>query len=351
MRSMLIHQNFTGGNIRILKTDGDVFCLDNELRDTLEDWFYFAFCVEGAAGKTVTFRFPPVRIGPNGPAVSHDLANWNWLGSTGESDAFTYRFGEEENRVYFAHDLLYHPNRFLAFCKEKNLPVQTFCLSEKGSRVPFVTFGDGERVILLTARHHACESTGSYVLEGVLDELLCEPLANAKIVCVPFVDYDGVLAGDQGKSRAPHDHNRDYVNGTEALYPSVREIRRIADRGVTYAFDFHSPWHCGGRNDHVFIVRKQKTFTPAYDRFSSLFASLAGGKALAYDPAFDARPDVEWNASDAPCFGNYMLLYGRARLAFSLETPYFGRPEDVYSQEKAVETGRCFAKALRLFDK
>lgn len=46
---MKLHKNFVGGNIRIIKTDGDTVFLDNELRDTTEDWFYFAFCVEGAA--------------------------------------------------------------------------------------------------------------------------------------------------------------------------------------------------------------------------------------------------------------------------------------------------------------
>ena len=38
---------------------------------------------------------------------------------------------------------------------------------------------------------------------------------------VPFTDYDGAQAGDQGKNRAPHDHNRDYV---EFLYPETKAI-------------------------------------------------------------------------------------------------------------------------------
>lgn len=46
---MKLHKNFVGGNIRVIKTDGDTVFLDNELRDTTEDRFCFAFCVEGAA--------------------------------------------------------------------------------------------------------------------------------------------------------------------------------------------------------------------------------------------------------------------------------------------------------------
>ena len=47
---MNIHQNFIGGNITVTKqTEKDVY-LENQLRDTDKDWFYWAFCVENAAG-------------------------------------------------------------------------------------------------------------------------------------------------------------------------------------------------------------------------------------------------------------------------------------------------------------
>jgi len=54
---MKIHGNFTGGNIRVLKVDGSHVYVQNELRDTIGDWFYWAFCVEGAQGQTLTFHF------------------------------------------------------------------------------------------------------------------------------------------------------------------------------------------------------------------------------------------------------------------------------------------------------
>ena len=54
---MKIHANFTGGNIRVLEINGDIIQVQNEIRDTTEDWFYWAFCVEGAQGRTLNFRF------------------------------------------------------------------------------------------------------------------------------------------------------------------------------------------------------------------------------------------------------------------------------------------------------
>ena len=110
---MEIKSDFVGGNIRIEKQDGNTYYLNNELRDTQEDWFYWAFCAEGFGGKTVTFKFPENRIGYYGPAVSHDLKKWEWLGKGEEANAFAYTFGKDENKVYFAHSMLYHPDRVL----------------------------------------------------------------------------------------------------------------------------------------------------------------------------------------------------------------------------------------------
>lgn len=70
---MKIHSDFIGGNIDVVRvTDAEVF-LKNQIRDTMEDWFYWAFCVEGAQGKTLTIHFDKKWIGYYGPAVSHNL--------------------------------------------------------------------------------------------------------------------------------------------------------------------------------------------------------------------------------------------------------------------------------------
>ncbi len=347
---MLIHQNFTGGNIRVVETDGCVIHLNNELRDTPTDWFYWAFCIEGAAGQTLTFRFPKVRLGYYGPAVSHDLKSWKWLGKGEDPDSFTYTFGADENKVYFAHNMLYHPDRFDAFVKRNGLQTEEFCLSRKGRSVPCLRFGDGNHVILLTARHHACEATGNYVLEGVLEKLIRNPIPDTRVICVPFVDYDGVVDGDQGKNRAPYDHNRDYIYGTPAIYPEVAELRKIAAEGILYGFDFHSPYHLGGSNDYVFIVRKRAEKTPLYNRFGTLLESSLTDKALRYEMKNDYPPDTGWNKSDTPTFACYMDTYAGAELAFTLETTYFGKENNIFNQENSVELGRCFAEALRSYE-
>ena len=344
---MIISSDFQGGNIIVSEVSGDTVYLDRDMRDSSGDWFYWAFSVSGAVGRRVTFRFPRDRIGYFGPAVSHDLINWHWLGC-GDVDSFTYTFGEGEEKVYFAHHILYPEERLEALSSIDGISCSELCVSKKGRSVPYYRLGGGERKILLTARHHACESTGSYVLEGVALALAKEPIENTELIIVPYVDYDGVIDADQGKSRRPHDHNRDYDPKCEAIYPETAAIREIGrSERIVCAFDFHSPYHKGERHDHAFIV--QKAGVERLERFGDILAETMTAEAFRYDRHMDIAPGVEWNNPDAPTFASYMINEAGADIAFTLETAYFGTEDNVASADGFIELGRCFATALRKY--
>ncbi len=343
-----INRDFPGANVQVLSVTEDVAEVEVELRDTVEDWFFWCFKVEGAGGRTVTFRFPSEnRVGYYGAAVSHDGMDWKWQheDAAHSGGGFTYAFAEGEDEVWFAHDMVYRPERFDALAQKLGLEVRTLCESEKGRRVPYVEAGQGEDILLLTARHHACESTGSFVLEGVLEEALRTLADRFRIVCVPFVDYDGVVDGDQGKSRRGHDHNRDYVRGETPWYGTTKRIREIADTGkVKYAFDFHSPWHLGGENDVLFIPMGKK-MQRGTEAFAKVWAQKMDADGFMYDPADNMLPDVGWNKSGTPTYSSYMADSG-ALLTFTVETPYFLVTDRAFSPERARATGRAFVRAL-----
>ena len=346
---MIIHKNFIGGNICVVKQNERGVYVENELRDTQENWFYWAFCVEGAQGKTVTFHFQDDRLGYFGPAVSYDLDTWEWLGTCGKNE-FTYTFGAKETKVYFAHSMLYHPKRFLSFAEANGLTVQTFCQSKKERSVPYITFGNGHRSVILTARHHACESTGNYVMEGVLTELLNNPIPDTKILCVPFMDYDGVIDGDQGKSRAPHDYNRDYAENAKSIYPETAKMREyVKEHGCHYGFDFHSPWHIGQQNDKAFIVQNSLEKLDKLNAFGELLESVITEKAFQYRHADDYPFQTGWNKGGATTFASYVAKRLENEVAFTLETAYFGKEDNRVSQERLLELGKCFAQALRKY--
>lgn len=341
-----IHSNFIGGNIRVVDITDNTVTLENELRDTEGNWFYWAFCVENAKGKTITFKMQPIRLGYWGPAVSYDLENWHWLDSC-DGDTFTYHFNENETKVYFAHHMLYHPNRFSMLCDKLKLDIKELCKSRKNRSVPCLRIGEGEKSIILTARHHACESTGNYVLEGVITELTKNPIENTRILVVPFVDYDGVIDGDQGKSRIPHDHNRDYIENP--IYPEVCAIReQMKNYGCNYGFDFHSPWHKGKVNDKIFVVRNLNEKIADFDEFSSILENEITENSMKYFKKDDYPPCTDWN-QPCSCFGYTSNIRPECKIAFTLESAYFGTEDNKVSTEKLVELGKCFAKAMKKY--
>ena len=243
--------------------------------------------------------------------------------------------------------MLYHPKRFFALCDSLNLEVNELSKSRKGRQVPCLNIGSGDISIIFTARHHACESTGNYVLEGALCELTKKPIENARILVVPFVDYDGVVDGDQGKSRFPHDHNRDYID--DPIYPEVRAIcKHMSEYGCHYGFDLHSPWHKGGTNDKIFVVRNLPEKEGDFDLFSGTFESGISENSMSYSKENDYPPCTKWN-QPSTSFGYTTNTRPSCNLAFTLESTYFGTPDNLVSGERLVELGRCFARAVKKY--
>lgn len=348
---MNITQKFPGGNISVIKIKGDTVFLKNEIRDSEGDWFYWAFCVTGAAGKTLKFVFDNKnRVGYYGAAVSHDLKNFKWSGSRIDGGSFVYHFSNEEDKVYFAHDFLYTGQMLFDFAKANGIEIRTLAKSRKGRDIPYFEFGNGKRHIVLTARHHACESTGSYVLEGLVKELHENPIEDTVIFCVPMVDYDGVCDGDQGKNRKPHDHNQDYDPSALPIYETTDIIRKYIEKNnVKMGFDFHSPWHLGGINDKVFVVRKRPEKNAEYIRFGKLLTECITDDSVKYNTADDFLPNTEWNKPNGATFANYILRRPGADVAFTLEICYFGEKDNIFSAERARKLGSCFAEALRKY--
>lgn len=208
-------------------------------------------------------------------------------------------------------------------------------------------FIGGNISIILTARHHACESTGNYVLEGVLDEFAKSLPDDIRILCVPFVDCDGVIKGDQGKSRYPHDHNRDYTD--KPVYAEVAAIKEYIDaHGCNYGFDFHSPWHTGDENDNIFIVRNSVENELNFERFADILEKSISEKSMDYKKANDHPPLTGWN-QPSPSFACTMSERPECRLAFTLESTYFGTERNKVSSERLIELGKCFAKSIKMF--
>jgi len=361
---------FPGGNIVVEGVEGDVVRVHQDLRDTEGGWFYWCFRLRGAGGRRLRFVFTQSRaIGARGPAVSLDGGEgWRWLGAgCVDGNAFTFTVPQDAQEVRLSFAMPYQLARWEAFAAANaaspHLWTGELCRTRKGRPVPYARAGclrTGPRHrVVVTCLHHCCEMMASYALEGLVHAVLCDAdeeaewlRRNVEFFIVPFVDLDGVEDGDQGKNRRPHDHNRDYDDGS--IYPSVRAIRQAVPAWgagrLHVAADLHCPWIDGVHNEVVYVVGSQE---PALDaeqrRFSSIIEALPD-RALPFS-ADDFLPfGVDWNApenySGGKGFGRWAGELPGVRLACSMEIPYANAGGSEVNQASAHAFGRDLARAL-----
>lgn len=372
---MQIDGDFPGGNVIVHGIVGDTARISQDIRDTEGFWFYWSFRVRGAAGRTVTFAFEAKRslIGTRGPCVSTDGGvTWNWLGIESVKDnSFTYTFADGAKEVYFAVGLPYLETNLRAFlARHKGNPAlktSVLCRSEGGRDVELLRAGrlDGEEQyrMLFTCRHHSCEAMASYALEGILDAALAPDELGAwyrgrvAIAAVPFVDKDGVEAGDQGKNRKPYDHNRDYSEPPDGgRYASVTAIKALAretgKKGIDFALDLHCPYlKSGDSNEQLYFVGSpQADHWTRVERLAGILEKSKRGP-LPYEVRHGLPFGKLWNDYNGPLksFGRWMTLQPWAVTATSIEVPYANCGEVTTSPENVRAFGRDLAAALREF--
>lgn len=263
-----ISTDHPGGNVKVLKNEGAQIEIAPDQREYKTPWFYWNIATEASEPGKVRFTFDaPGRLGARGPAVSlDDGKTWNWLGTEhvtygkakkgeepGIRESFEYQYTAEHKKVRLAMAVPYQLHDLEAFLEtqkhNKHLTRHVLTRSAKGRFVPLLQVGEpgpGKAAMLVASRNHACESMASYVHEGLLAEASSEsPLAQEfrkryALFSVPIVDLDGVELGDQGKNRAPHDHNRDY--GTDGIYAETKAIQELAEaQKMRFGLDIHCP--------------------------------------------------------------------------------------------------------------
>lgn len=367
-----VDADFPGGNIVVDEVDHDAIRVHPDLRDTVGNWFYWYFRVRGGAGRTLRVQFTGdsrTPLAARGPAVSLDTGrSWQWHGADAvDGREFSYSVPDGVDEVRFAFAMPYaeeNLHRFLDGRVEgRDYTISELTRSEQGRVVEMVRVGCRDdpppHRVLMTCRHHACEMMASYVLEGVMARVMdrSEPVGqwlsdNVEFIVIPFVDKDGVEAGDQGKNRAPHDHNRDYAPAPNGgRYASVRAIRDLANDPRTgpidLAFDVHDPAMAGPVHERIYMVggRNAEVWSEV-ERFSEHLERVHVG-ALPYRQSSNLPYGTSWNTDKnypAPLLSNGLFLETVPSVGMhaTLEFPY----ASVDGEEVTAETGRQFGADL-----
>jgi hypothetical protein len=378
---LTINADFPGGNILLERVAGVEVYLRQDLRDSISGWFYWAFRVCGAAGRKLTFHFTGGDVlGVRGPAISDDDGVlWQWLGDeivnheNREDVIFSHQFAPHEDEVLLAFCPTYterNLNEFLASQHgSTHLQKSTLCQSRDGKDVELLRIGNPSAAfkLLFTCRHHCCEAAASYLLEGVLQAMLGggevgEWLrANADCVVVPFMDKDGVEAGDQGKNREPHDHNRDYKGEIEdSIYPEVAALRRwvaawLQPGDSLVALDLHCPHICGNENEDVYFVGgPSPEIWREVQELSRIWESVCDG-VIPFESHRNLAFGRKWNTAGNYAAGKSCSRWAselpQARLAAAIEMPYANAGGAEVLPGTCRELGRSLAKALQIYGK
>lgn len=369
-QSLRINADFPGGNILVDSIRNNTVYVRPDLRDTKTDWFYWYYSVTGISSDSVRFVFTrPNCMTVKGPAISTDEGRtWTWLfDERRTANEFTY-FIEAGQEVRFSMGMPYTQEDFEVFMVPyKNLPsveLETLCVTPKGRSVEkLVIRPEGansiKRKVLLTARHHACEMTANYALEGMVAAILSDnPAMNefresTEFWIIPFMDKDGVEDGDQGKNRAPRDHNRDYDG--KSIYCSTATLREQvpawSNGDLQVAIDLHCPWIKGAYNEVIYMVGTEKPEIAKSQHAFLQYISENNRGPLKYDLKQGLLPfGMAWNTSEnyeqGRSFASWASNIPGIDLATTFEIPYAVHNESVMTAEKLRLFGRDLAFAL-----
>jgi hypothetical protein len=369
--NVVVDAAFPGGNIIVDEVCGARIRIRQDLRDTEGDWFYWYFRVRGAAGRTLDVEFSDSQvIGNAGPAASFDGgATWQWLGLERVRDlrAFACDVPAGCDEARFALAIPYVESNLRAWltshADNPHLRLETLCRSRAGRAVERLRLGcvdrDPEHRILLSARHHCCEMTANFVLEGVMDTMLGDGETGrwfrdrVEACVVPFADKDGVEQGDQGKNRRPRDHARDYLG--ESIYPETHAVRqfvpRWSDGRLRLVTDIHCPWIRGRHNEQIYQVgAADPVHAGEQARFGRILEDVRRGE-LPYRAEDDLPFGVDWNTAANYATGTTLARWASGlpdvALTTSFEIPYAVAGGVLVTPERARAFGRDLAEAIR----
>ncbi len=360
-----IDADFPGGNIQVCRNDSHTVIIAPDPRKD-NPWFYWYFRAVSFNPGIYKFKFNSAPKMTNaGVAFScNEGKNWNWLNKTAidwDEESFEFNFTEAGQSVRFCLDVPYMQENWKLFAQKfsGNTDFSSSFFSSRsrqGRKVEFAKICDssqtaGENFILLTARHHSCEMTANYVLEGII-EYAMKHEDFRKVNCllvVPFVDKDGVENGEQGKNRLPHDHGRDYT--VSPLYPETMEIMSLAKKyQPRIIFDLHCPHlrDCDAEKIH-FPGSSDLQIQTELDSFST-FLEKNTSSGLPFFSRDNILYGSKWHTEANYRNGQPLAFWAEKLpwqpLAASLEIPYAMVYSKIITPETARHLGLAIGKSI-----
>lgn len=271
MSHLWVDTNFPGGGVANVEIRGRVVFFEAPLDNgTRSLWYYFK--LHGCAGQRITLVqrgmehvlgiFESRGYRPVVPVIRDGQGDWTRVGEEGIVYSehllfFQFEVLPEHDVCEVAFCYPYVQRNWLAF--EKTLPQNLLKCEEIGrtkENRPYLRYwlsdpdAKPRDFVVLTARQHAGEVSGSYVLEGLLKRLtdgspeMKKLLTKTAFCILPIVDLDCVETGKYGKDQLPVDMNRNWI--AHPYHPEIASFQSDLERlsqhyHLLWAFDLHAP--------------------------------------------------------------------------------------------------------------
>ena len=229
------------------------------------------------------------------PVVKHgDEASWQRIEESAVSFKknpleYEFTFLKETDTTYVAFSYPYTFDNLNAFLEKHRsneyLNLEHIGTTAEGRPYPCLMVGAPEndltQIVIITARHHAGEVSGSYVLEGIIESFL-EQLRSSRLetaaialLVFPLVDLDSVETGRYGKGRPPVDFNRDWT--ACPLHEEIRLIQSRIEKAAASSplllyMDLHAPQP--GGTTYIVPARASSYETSLYEQIWELYGQV-----------------------------------------------------------------------------
>ncbi|MDK2973592.1 MAG: hypothetical protein PWP23_3347 [Candidatus Sumerlaeota bacterium] len=347
---------------------------------------WFAFDVSGAAGMTLTFRLTQTNLSnvPGHwntalPVASKDGgATWEFVTGSASNTSTTYTFSHtftaspERIAFHFPYTWSYLVSRVAEWEQHPHVTREIIGQSVGGRAIlllhitnPEAVPAGGKKVFWFVTRQHAAEVTGSYLLDGLMEQLLADDETGralrdgAEFFVAPMLNPDGVVAGNYRDNQAGVNLNRVWNNPSASTSPEVLAVTNRIDawmaagNRIDYFADLHST---SGASPH-FAFHASSAIQPAlyptpatYSADSKAFLALLEEE----NPGFDAAKGSSGDTSEK--LARQWITFKYGVFAFTFEGGYNKVNHGPNASARITpqdhrDVGRALARALvRRFD-
>jgi murein tripeptide amidase MpaA len=269
-----ISSNFDSGAIEVVKLERadaiEVRIRRDENADPAADfrqWFHFR--LQGARDELTSIRFLNAGLCsyPKGwetyqVMASYDQVNWFRVPTTYRNGVLTLRHIPERNSVYYAYFEPYSYDRHLQLLgraeRSPRVRVSDLGSTVQGRDMNLVTVqadaaglplggATNKKKIWVIARQHPGETMAEWLVEGLLERLLDETdavarlaLQHADFYIVPNMNPDGSVLGNLRTNAAGANLNREWLEPSQERSPEVFAVRqKMLATGVDLFIDAH----------------------------------------------------------------------------------------------------------------